>query len=139
MGSSRSRSPTRIGRSALLFDTALALALTLTSVLAVQVAIDTAPPGYVPPSSGLVLLLTTALLLNNLRGRPYPHVQTAASVDHSTQDPAPSARSGFTIRHSKCCAVGPQRFLRIESTTFLASPNSIMVLSRKNTSFSTPA
>ncbi len=32
-----------------------------------------------------------------------------------------------------------QRFLRIESTTFLASPNSIMVLSRKNTSFSTPA
>ena len=32
-----------------------------------------------------------------------------------------------------------QNALRIWSTTFLASPNSIMVLSRKNTSFSTPA
>ncbi len=32
-----------------------------------------------------------------------------------------------------------QTDFRMESTTFLASPNSIIVLSRKNTSFSTPA
>lgn len=32
-----------------------------------------------------------------------------------------------------------QRFFKISSTTFLASPKSIMVLSRKNSSFSTPA
>ena len=32
-----------------------------------------------------------------------------------------------------------QRLLRMPSTIFLASPNSIMVLSRKKSSFSTPA
>src|SRR3954447_22430795 len=72
MESSRSLAPPRVGRSALLFDTAVALALTTVSVLAVQVAIETAPPGYVPPSAGEVLLLTPALTMPLALRRRFP-------------------------------------------------------------------
>lgn len=43
------------------------------------------------------LIVLVALVFNNLTGRRYPHTQQSALRNaHATQDPAPSARLGFT-------------------------------------------
>ncbi len=55
------------------------------------------------------------------------------------QQKRPRRDAGAFVFSTLCQRQIAQRFLTISSVTFLASPNSIMVLSRKNSSFSTPA
>jgi CBS domain-containing membrane protein len=51
----------------------------------------------VPVALNCVLMVTAALVYNNLTGRRYPHNQQPGAQNlHATQDAAPSARLGFT-------------------------------------------
>ncbi|MDX5363566.1 MAG: HPP family protein [Pseudazoarcus pumilus] len=50
----------------------------------------------VPVGLESLLLLTIGLLYNNLTGRRYPPLPTAAANPHKTADPAPGERQGFT-------------------------------------------
>jgi CBS domain-containing membrane protein len=72
-------------------------AVALTAVLGGP-AITELGYGFVlwPVAANSLLLLTTALLFNNLTGRSYPHARPRPPVDHRTSDPAPAARIGFT-------------------------------------------
>lgn len=49
-----------------------------------------------PVAANSLLLLTAALLFNNLTGRSYPHRSPKAPADHGTGYAPPSARTGIT-------------------------------------------
>ena len=59
-------------------------------------------------------------------------------ANHPQRPPRPAARAGQT-ESPPCIAFTPYIAFTISSTIFFASENSIMVLSRKNSSFSMPA
>lgn len=73
-------------------------AVALTAVLGGQAVSDA---GFLFPLSPValncVLIVTVAVLYNNLTGRRYPHAQHAADKNlHATGDPAPETRLGIT-------------------------------------------
>jgi CBS domain-containing membrane protein len=73
-------------------------AVALTAVLAGP-AVHAEGFGFVLEPVGLnsVLIVLTALAINNFTGRRYPHSQKSALKNtHATNDPVPTARLGFT-------------------------------------------
>lgn len=72
-------------------------AVALTAVLAGPAVMQM---GYrfalLPVALNSALMVTGALIYNNLTGRRYPHSQQPQQNAHATADPAPSARVGFT-------------------------------------------
>lgn len=72
-------------------------AVALTAVLGGH-AITDLGYGFVlwPVMANSLLLLTSALLFNNLAGRAYPKPRPQPAVDHKTADPSPPARVGVT-------------------------------------------
>ncbi len=49
-----------------------------------------------PVLGNSLVLLTAAVIFNNLTGRPYPRAMKPVPVDHGTADPPPIQRLGFT-------------------------------------------
>jgi hypothetical protein len=79
-----------------------------------------------------------------IRGRPpRPRADGGRIVCHDEKADPRNTSQPFPLRLPRTAPSPlepvPQKFFRISSTIFLASPKSIMVLSLKNNSFSTPA
>ncbi|WP_320199942.1 HPP family protein [Agrobacterium sp. rho-13.3] len=72
-------------------------AVALTAVLG-GAAIHDLGYGFVlwPVASNSIVLLTLAVLFNNLSGRRYPHSIRSQPASHGTKDPAPIQRIGFS-------------------------------------------
>jgi CBS domain-containing membrane protein len=98
-------------------------AVALTAVLGGQAVSDA---GFLFPLSPValncVLIVTVAVLYNNLTGRRYPHAQHAADKNlHATGDPAPETRLGITegdletalARYGEILDVSPDDLLAI--------------------------
>ena len=97
-------------------------AVALTTVLGGNAVIDAGWTfALMPVATNSLLIVTAALLYNNLTGRRYPHAPHAADRNvHATGDPTPNARLGITEQDLEAALVRYGEVLDVSRDDLLA-------------------